>query len=988
MKPLYVICLAGALALPVTGMSVRAQLPVVNITVPDGGSPLTSPTPQGDLQRAIAMIADANYRGAADQLRQLLDSDIPEMLPGSQLREQAEYSYAVACSHIPGEDAAGLFSAFLEKYPASPLRSQALFSLAGVLYDKQDYAAALALYDSVDPEVLNPSQAEKLLLDKGYCLLKFARYDEAQRIFGSLRATPAADEAGFYSAYIDYVEQRYDDAARRFEALPWQSARNGSPLTMTPYYLAQIRYRLGDFPQAARMARKLLDSGCPAEYLPETTRIYGESLYETGKRREGVEILRKYIDSVESPLPSSLYILGQDSYDNGAYAGAVKLLTPVTAENNAMGQAAYLLIGQSYMELGDYDAALLALDRAVKQDYNADVTETASYNYAVASARGGKIPFGSSVTLFENFLDRYPGSQYAPAVADYIISGYITDKNYPAALRAINRIKNPSDKILAAKQTVLYMNGTRQLQSGDVKGAITDLTEARSLGRFSAETASEASLWLGEAYYRDGNYKEAVTNYTRFLRETPSSNPNHSLALYDMAYARFALKEFGEAKSGFSRFLSSIGKKTPADVVALKADAHNRLADCLYYSSDLTGAEKEYSAAVAEAPAAADYPLFQMAVIKGLRRDHKGKIEALAEMMRRFPASPLTPAALLETAESYNETGDTDKAIQIYATLGDRFPSTPQGRQGALLLAISRLNRGETDLAVAQYRKVISSYPTSDEARAAADDLKMIYADRGELAEYTRFLSSIENAPRLEQSEIPALQLQGVEKAVEDGRDNDALRLARELFDSYPDTPQGVEALAVIASVCEKQGKPAEALEAYTTLANRSADEIAINQARMGILRLNRDLGNDEEVLKTAAQLLGSSSLGNDDRNDILLAKGLALRNTGDHNGAAEILSLLAANPVTLAGAKAAYYLAQMQFDDRDTEGAKLTVDALIDSNTPQAYWLARGFILLSDINRRQGNRFEAEEYLRSLRDNYPGSEADIFDMIDSRLNN
>ena len=57
-----------------------------------------------------------------------------------------------------------------------------------------------------------------------------------------------------------------------------------------------------------------------------------------------------------------------------------------------------------------------------------------------------------------------------------------------------------------------------------------------------------------------------------------------------------------------------------------------------------------------------------------------------------------------------------------------------------------------------------------------------------------------------------------------------------------------------------------------------------------------------------------------------------------------------------------------------------------IDANTPHQYWLARGYILLSDILRKQGSDFEADEYLKSLKENYPGDEADIFQMIDQRL--
>lgn len=74
------------------------------------------------------------------------------------------------------------------------------------------------------------------------------------------------------------------------------------------------------------------------------------------------------------------------------------------------------------------------------------------------------------------------------------------------------------------------------------------------------------------------------------------------------------------------------------------------------------------------------------------------------------------------------------------------------------------------------------------------------------------------------------------------------------------------------------------------------------------------------------------------------------------------------------------------QLDRGLVKGAKSTAEKLIDSDTPHQYWLARGFILYSDILRKEGKKFEADEYLKSLKNNYPGTEADIFQMIDSRL--
>ena len=57
-----------------------------------------------------------------------------------------------------------------------------------------------------------------------------------------------------------------------------------------------------------------------------------------------------------------------------------------------------------------------------------------------------------------------------------------------------------------------------------------------------------------------------------------------------------------------------------------------------------------------------------------------------------------------------------------------------------------------------------------------------------------------------------------------------------------------------------------------------------------------------------------------------------------------------------------------------------------VSSGTSQTYWLARAFLSLADSYEAQGDIYMAKQYVESLQDNYTGEEADIKDMISTRL--
>lgn len=973
------IVVAGTAAVGVMGLC--SWVPsAVSQEVPDivMAGEINNSSAQGYVMRGGLMFGDANPRGVIDQVDEAL-----RLFPDTDESERGEIARALAAMSVLGADAETLLGKFLQKYPASPWRERALLAVADTWYDRGEYAYALKMYDKVGDESLDASSASARLYRKGYCLLKLADYHRAEAVYDRLlRDKEYAPNARFYLGYIAYTEGDYKRAAGFMQTVP----SGGMPGDMAPYYLAQIYFMDGDYKAALHSAKELLShgGGVDAAFRAETERIAGESLFNLGDEKNAVPYLERYEAVAGSPLNSALYILGVDSYRNGSYESAIRRLTTVSEEDSKIGHSACLYIGQSYLRLDNYNAATMALEKAVRMANDPVVQETALYNLAVARMQGGRVPFGSSVTTFEELLRRYPDSKYAPAVADHIITGYITDNNYSAALSAIEKIPNPGDDVLAAKQKVLYTLGTRELRSGDAKLALRHLDAAASMGRFDRSTATEACLWKGEAQSKLGDYGGAIRSYDKYLQQTGGSEANRAMALYGRGYARFARKEFIDAGSDFSRFIASAPLGTGKHLIA---DAYNRLADSQYYTSDFLSATENYARAYEAAPETGDYPVYQQGLMQGLRRDYKGKIATLAGMIDRFPSSALVPSALLEMAESYGEIGSTDRAIETYTTLATRYPSTSQGRQGQLLLAMTYLNTGDRQQAIRYYKEVITRYPSSDEARVATDDLKQIYADDGRVSDYVAFINAVPDAPKPETAELAELTLQSAQRALEQGKEADALAHASEVVTKYPDSPQAVEALALKADVEYRQGDADAALASYSALEDRASSSADVNNARMGIMRVCRDMGENRRVVEMADKLLASSSLGSGKR-EVAFTKAMAMAELGDTAGAMEIWGELSSDINDLYGTKSAFNIAQHYADKGENDEAIEAVNKLIEANPPHKYWLARGFILLSDLMRGKGNKFEADEYLRSLRENYPGTEADIFKMIDERLNN
>jgi len=65
---------------------------------------------------------------------------------------------------------------------------------------------------------------------------------------------------------------------------------------------------------------------------------------------------------------------------------------------------------------------------------------------------------------------------------------------------------------------------------------------------------------------------------------------------------------------------------------------------------------------------------------------------------------------------------------------------------------------------------------------------------------------------------------------------------------------------------------------------------------------------------------------------------------------------------------------------------AEAEIMDFIDKNSPHQYWLAKSFLLLSDIYMKKGDEFQAKHTLMSIQENYPEPNDGILEVTKQKL--
>ena len=936
------------------------------------------------------------------------------------LTEEIEYMQVVIAAERDLSTAMPAIQIFMSKYPNSMYNNRMLALMGSSHFVLHEYQEAIECFDECDPLLLDSKDCQRMVRHNAISLFRCGRAQEGYlqlTILARLVEDPDQDEdIVFYRAYNDYLNGRNDEASIGFERS--LETRHDDEARL---YLADMDLNGGgDMTDAYNTANELVATTDDPYVEAEAERILGEYWYRKGEYAKAVDLLTSYMATGQSQdVRYDTYLLGMSEFQTGDMDGALEHLSKVVTDDDAVTQNALLHMGLASLSKKDKNAARLAFERASNIPGKPDVREQALYNYAMVIHETSYSPFAESVTSMERFLNEFPKSAYADKVSSYLVDVYMNTTSYDAALASIAKIQNPGASILAAKMQLLYKKAMDDMASGNYDDVPQTLTDVISLERYDRKTANEALFWRGECYYRLGQTDRAEADYTRYLALTGSGMTHSSgLANYGLGYIYYNKKDYNKSGKSFKTVLETsrqIGLENE-----IIADAALRAGDCAFYGRQYDLAKEYYGTAINLVPAVGDYALYQSGLVNGLQRNYRQKILDLDKLTVNYPQSPYVASALYEEGRAYQQIDKPDEAVAVFARIINEYPNTDLARKASAETALIYYQTDKYDLAIAAYKDVIARYPGSDEARTALVDLKSIYVEKGDINSYLTYTETVQGATPIAISERDSLTYAAAEGLFSRGQKADAKNRFKEYLELYPNGAFAANAWYYQGLMLEEENDYENAYESFMHSAQFESSrfsESALDHAaqmawavgdwetamdtymrlygkttnaerqRISLFRIVSSAGQISEydaVLLYADKAL-QSQLTADQKTEVTYWKAQALLETGKRSDARPLLEELSKDTRSKYGAESDYLLSQLLFDSGDKEGAEKVIMDFIQEGTPHMYWLARSFILLSDIYKSQGKDVEARQYLLSLKSNYT-EEDDIADMIAKRL--
>ena len=401
---------------------------------------------------------------------------------------------------------------------------------------------------------------------------------------------------------------------------------------------------------------------------------------------------------------------------------------------------------------------------------------------------------------------------------------------------------------------------------------------------------------------------------------------------------------------------------------------------------------------------ASDYATFQKAMIAGVGNGRQ-KIELLNSIMRKYPASSLSPDVNMEIAGTYLAGEQYQEALPYLKNVLRSTDADALKPKAYLQSGIAWYNLNNNQQALNQYDSLLRQYPNSPEAQDALDNAKAIYVEEGKTSDYVNFAKGM--GISVSASQEDQLAYEEAEVQFNNGNFAGAVQRFESYLAKFPDGKYLLEANYYKSEIYFSQKDYAKAVVGYAAVADRAPNKFGekslLQAARLyffnlkdyanaakyysklkdfssgaenrleamrGVLRSQYQLQQWPDAVTNAKDLLNEKGISTDDR--VLANMAIANSYKADNKCESALQYFRTAAGLTKSayGAEARYQIADCLFKENQLKDAEKAAFEVANKSGSYEEWVTKSYLLLGDIYFAEKDYFNAKATYQSIVEN------------------
>jgi len=624
------------------------------------------------------------------------------------------------------DEAITSYMQLIKNFSFSNFRDKAAYKTGLLYYEKQAYETAQELFLQLNKEYPNSEFYGSTLYWIGETYARQNNIEEAVNYFKeaiSYKQTNKFIDNSIYSLARTYEELGdYTNAVSYYDEL--LSYYRDSPLASQ----AQIRigicyFKLKEYDSSILELSNPIVKQLPVEKQTEALYLLANSHYRVGEYANAEKVYREVIEKypASSFIREVKYAYSWSIFQQKKYNDAYKLFNALSLDDDSIGIKSFYWKGEAKRYSGNERETLLIYEDFLKKHFTSDLAAQTFYQIGVIHYSNGD-------------LDKaYAALQQAIKTKDYEVHGKVytmlgeielQKKRFQPAYQFFDKVnENEIDDQLLVYRGLLG-KGTALYYLNRYDDAISILSDIDF--RAPNFESAKVSFYLAESYFAQKDFAQALTFYNKISTDDAGLQ---ALTLYGKAYCYFNQKDYTNA----SFFFSDFTKKYPKNDKIF--DARIRMADSYFADKNYDDAADAYEnlLKLKNGIKGKDYVSFQLA----LALYRSGKVQKAIEQLENFKSNysrSIYYENVLYLIGWINfQQNNFYPAIYKYRNMLDELPRSKLAPLIQYSIGDAFYNLGNYDSAIVSYETVITKYPNSPQVFDALNGIQYCYVAKGEL---------------------------------------------------------------------------------------------------------------------------------------------------------------------------------------------------------------------------------------------------------------